>query len=59
MHNEIFFPKICSIAPMVKEFIIAHPLTKILGKNILSSREKIPLSKNLKIFHLAQKLREK
>jgi len=44
---------------MVKEFLIAHPLAKILGKNMWSCREKIPLAKNLKIFYLAQKLREK
>jgi len=43
---------------MVKEFLIAHPLIKILGKNMLSCREKISLSKNLKIFHLTQKMRE-
>jgi len=42
---------------MVKEFLIAHPMIKILGKEG-SCREKISLSKNLKIFDLAQKLKE-
>jgi len=43
---------------MVKEVLIAHPLVKILRKNVWSCREKFLLFKNLKIFHLAQKLRE-
>jgi len=43
---------------MVKELLIAHPLIKISWKNMWSCIEKIPLSKNLKIFYLAQKLRE-
>jgi len=32
MYNKIIFPKICSIALMVKEFLIAHYLVKISGK---------------------------
>jgi len=43
---------------MVKEFLIAHCLVKISGKIYISSREKNPLSKNLNMFHKAQKMRE-
>jgi len=43
---------------MVKEFLIAQYLIKILGKNMWSCREKFLFSKTLKIFWLAQKLRE-
>jgi len=43
---------------MVKEYLTVQPLVKIKGKNMWSCKEKISLSNNLKIFHLAQKLRE-
>jgi len=40
MHSEILFPKICSIAPTVKEFFIAHPLVKISGKKYVKLSRK-------------------
>jgi len=46
------------IALLVKEFLIPHHAVKISGKNMLSYKEENPFSKNLKIFHLAQKMRE-
>jgi len=32
--------KICSIVPMVKGFLIAHPLAKILGKKYVKLKRK-------------------
>jgi len=58
MHNKIIFPKICSIALMVKEMLKAGPLIKILEKNLLVFRYLNHLSKNPKIFQMAQKMRE-
>jgi len=47
-----------SIAPMVKKFLIANPLAKILGKKYVKLKRKNSSFEKEIIFHLAQKLRE-
>jgi len=59
MHSDFTFPKICSIALMVKEFLIAQFPSQNFGKKICEVvGKKFLFPKTLKIFRLAIKLRE-